>query len=127
MTLSADAILAADDIVTEAVDCPEWGGKVLVKAMTGAERDSFEQSIRRNGQLDVTNARAKLLVRVLVTESGTRIFGDRDAPDLGKKSSLVINRLYEAAARLSGMSEEEEAVAEGNSGTDETEDGAASS
>jgi hypothetical protein len=75
----------------------------------------------------VTNARAKLLVRVLVTESGTRIFGDRDAPDLGKKSSLVINRLYEAAARLSGMSEEEEAVAEGNSGTDETEDGAASS
>jgi hypothetical protein len=40
MTLSADAILAADDIVTEAVDCPEWGGKVLVKAMTGAERDS---------------------------------------------------------------------------------------
>jgi hypothetical protein len=127
MTLSADAILAADDIVTETVDCPEWGGKVRVKAMTGAERDAFEQSIRRNGEIDVTNARAKLLVRVLVNENGTRIFSERHAPELGKKSSLVLNRLYEVAARLSGMSDEDEAAMEGNSETAPTGDGAASS
>lgn len=127
MTLSADAILAADDIVTETVDCPEWGGKVHVKAMTGADRDAFEQSIRRNGEIDVTNARAKLLVRVLVNENGTRIFADRHAPDLGKKSSLVINRLYEVAARLSGMSDEEQEALEGNSEPTAPEDGAGSS
>lgn len=127
MTLSADAILAADDIVTEAVDCPEWGVKVWIKAMSGAERDAFEQSIRRRGELDLTNARAKLLVRVIVNENGTRIFADSQAPALGKKSSLVINRLYEVAARLSGMSDEEQEAMEGNSETAPMEGGVGSS
>ena len=127
MTLSADAILAADDIVTEAVDCPEWGVKVWIKGMSGAERDAFEQSIRRRGELDLTNARAKLLVRVIVNENGTRIFADSHAPALGKKSSLVINRLYEVAARLSGMSDEEQEAMEGNSEPTAPEDGAGSS
>lgn len=127
MTLSRDAILGASDIETETVDCPEWGDKVTVKSMTGAERDAFEQSIRRDGKLDLRNARAKLLVSVIVNENGTRIFADKDAPELGKKSAKVLNRLYEAAARLSGLDDESEAAAEGNSETDETEGGTDSS
>ena len=127
MTLSRDAILGASDIETATVDCPEWDLKVTVKGMTGAERDAFEQSIRKDGKLDLRNARAKLLVSVIVNENGTRIFADKDAPDLGKKSAKVLNRLYEAAARLSGLDDESEAETEGNSETDETEDGTDSS
>lgn len=126
MDLSADAILAADDAVIETVSIPEWGGDVHVKSMTGAERDGFEQSIRRNGTVDLTNARAKLLVRVIVTATGTRVFTDAQAPALGKKSAAVISRIYDVAARLSGLNDEEQEAMEGNSEA-ETEDGSASS
>src|SRR5215470_8579640 len=116
MTLSRDAILGASDIETESVPCPEWGGPVLIKGMTGAERDAFEAMIRKGGgEVDLRNARARLLVRVIVNESGTRIFTDADAADLGKKSARVINRLYDAAAKLSGLADEDIAELEGNS------------
>lgn len=121
--LSADAILGADDVVIESVPCPEWGGEVYVKSMTGAERDEFEKGLRRNGDLDLTNARARLLVRVIVNQGGTRKFSDVQAPALGKKNAAVISRIYDVAARLSGLSDDEQAETEGNSEMDETEGG----
>jgi hypothetical protein len=62
-------------------------------------------------------------VRCLVNENGTRIFADQDAAALGKKSSAVINRLWEVAADINGSSAEEQEEMEGNSETDETEGG----
>ena len=45
--LTKDQILGADDCETVEVETPEWGAGsgVLIKAMTGCERDSFELSI----------------------------------------------------------------------------------
>jgi hypothetical protein len=119
--LSAAAILAATDAVSEPVAVPEWGGEVIVKGMSGTERDAFEASIRPKGVLDLRNARAKLLVRVLVNEQGTRLFADSQAGDLGKRSAAVIERLYDVAARLSGMSEQAVEELEGNSDAEPTE------
>jgi hypothetical protein len=113
--LSAAAILSVDDAVSETVPVPEWGGDVIVKGMTGTERDAFEAGIRPKGVLDLRNARAKLLVKVLVNENGTRLFADVQAGELGKRSAIVIERIYDVAARLSGMTEEAEAEIEGNS------------
>lgn len=128
MALSRDAILAADDIKTEEVDVPEWGGSVFLKGMTGTERDNFEANNRRpDGQQNLTNYRARFLVRCVVNENGTRIFSDQDAAALGKKSSGAINRLWEMAGQLNGASDEAQEEMEGNSGTDETADGADSS
>lgn len=129
MDLSADAILAVDDSVTETVSVPEWKGEVFIKSMTGTERDEFEANLRRGGDLDLRNARAKLLVRVIVNSEGTRKFSDVQASALGKKNAAILNRLYEVAARLCGLGEEEQAAMEGNSEeqTEETADGAASS
>ena len=42
MGLTRDQILAVSDIQTEEVHVPEWGGTVLVRGLTGAERDEFE-------------------------------------------------------------------------------------
>lgn len=127
MTLSRDAILGAVDIQTKEVDVPEWGGTVFIKGMTGAERDAFEATNQRNGEQNLTNVRARFLVRCIVNEEGTRIFADQDAAGLGKKSSAAISRLWDAAAELNGTSDEEQAAMEGNSETTPTEDGAASS
>jgi hypothetical protein len=70
--------------------------------------------------------RAKLLVKCLVDEAGERLFTDQDAPALGAKNGAVIDRLYDVAARLSGLSEEEKAELEGNS-EPPTEDGGSTS
>lgn len=125
MPLSRQGILDAVDLVTKEVVVPEWGGEtVLIKGMTGAERDNFEASNRtKSGDQDLRNMRARFLVRVIVNENGTRIFAEQDAAALGKKSSGAIGRLWVVAAALSGMSGDEEEEAEGNSGAP-TEDGA---
>lgn len=124
MTLSADAILGAEDVQTRNVPVPEWGGEVTVRGLTGIERDAYEAGIQQirpkpDGTREVVfvrdNARAKLLVKCLVDEQGNRIFKDNDAPALGKKNGAVIDRLYDVAAELSGLSEQAQKDIEGNS------------
>ncbi|MER6534680.1 hypothetical protein ABT215_12895 [Streptomyces sp900105755] len=136
MALNRDAILGAVDVQTEKVDVPEWGGDVIVRGLTGDELDNFQGSIRQfrpsfDGKgmepvLVQDGMRAKLLVKCLVDEAGERLFTDQDAPALGAKNGSVIDRLYDVAARLSGLSEEEKEELEGNSAT-ATEDAASTS
>lgn len=111
MHLSRDEILKADDIKTEVVEVPEWGGTVLVRGLTGRERDSFEASImeRRGKQLvpNVANVRAKLACRCIIDENGRRVFSDQDADELGEKNASAMNRVYDVASRLSGMTDDD--------------------
>ncbi|MFJ6729987.1 phage tail assembly chaperone [Streptomyces sp. NPDC091281] len=124
MALSADAILGAEDTQIKTVDVPEWGGEVAVRGLTGMERDAYEASIQQirpkpDGTREVVfvrdNARAKLLVKCLVDPDGRRLFKDTDAPALGKKNGAVIDRLYDVATELSGMSDAAQDDIEGNS------------
>lgn len=113
-----DQILTADDLTTVDVKVPEWpdksnGGKPLVvrlRMLTGAERDAFEESfaITRNGERksNYSNFRARLLVRCIVDpDDGTLVFTDRDAAKLGKKSAAAINRLFDRAQRMNGITD----------------------
>lgn len=126
--LTPAQILGAVIDVSEKVTVPEWGGEVIVRGMTGTERDAFEALVRPKGVLDLRNYRARLLVRVLVNENGTRMFADVQAGDLGKQPAGVIDRLYDVAARLSGMADDDTEALEGNSEaeTTATADGSAS-
>lgn len=105
--LSKAAILAAEDLPTEVVEVPEWGGSVMVRGLSGRERDAFEADVQEIRGKDVRvnrqNFRAKLLARCLVDESGKRIFGPDEVEALGGKSAVAIDRVMEAALRLSGM------------------------
>ena len=109
--LTRDPILGAEDLGTEIVDVAEWGGSVTVRGMTGKERDAFEASIleRRGKRMvpNTANVRAKLVARCCLDENGTRLFTDADAEALGAKSGAAIDRVYEVAARLSGMTDED--------------------
>jgi hypothetical protein len=109
--LSKDDILKAEDLVTEDVEVPEWGGTVSVRGLTGRERDEFEASImeRRGKRMvpNVANVRGKLVARCVLDEDGNRLFLDSDAEALGGKSAGAVNKIYEVAARLSGMTDED--------------------
>ncbi|OYD65956.1 UNVERIFIED_ORG: hypothetical protein BDU10_8607 [Burkholderia sp. CF145] len=119
--LTKSDILAADDLKTETVDVPEWGGAVIVRMMTGTQRDAYEASLmKRDGdgkyRVDTVNMRTKLLVHTVVDEAGRSLFdGDADVLELAGKSSAAIERLFTVAQRLNGLAADSVENAEKNS------------
>ena len=109
--LSRDAILGADDQDYAEVDCPEWGGKVRLRSISGAERDAYEAScIVQKGNsrtVNMKNARAKLIVLMAVDEHGSRLFNEDDIRALAKKNARPIDRLFDACQKLAGITEED--------------------
>ncbi len=109
--LSKDDILNADDISIESVSVPEWGGHVLVKVLTGTERDAFEGAIYRakgDGQvISVDNIRARLSVLTIVGEDNNRLFSDSEMASLGRKSSVALDRVFTIAQKINALRAED--------------------
>jgi len=109
--LNRDNILNAVDMTTEMVEVPEWGGSVMVKGLTGAERDRFESSIvERAGKktkMNMSNIRARMVALAVVDENGKRLFRYADVEALGQKSAAALDRIFDVAMSLSGMRDEE--------------------
>lgn len=124
--LTREQILQAQDLPTEDVDVKEWGGTVRVRALTGMERDSFEQSIveqkGKGTRMNIRNIRAKLVALTVVDEEGNRVFSDTDVQALGKKSAAALDRVFEVAQRLSGLKPEDVDELAKNSESDQSED-----
>lgn len=104
----------------EAVEVPEWGGTVHVRAMTCKEKDAFEASRIRRGKdgkdvPNLANLRGRFAALVLCDEKGNRLFGDDDAGMLGDLESCGMERVLAVAQRLNGLTEESVKEAEGNS------------
>jgi len=93
------SIIGAKDTALQAVDVPEWNTTVHIKVMSGADRDEFEGEANKGGTVNHDNLRAKLLVKVLCDETGERLFQDQEYIELGKKSSVVLVRLFDIAAK----------------------------
>lgn len=119
MLLSRDDILGAQDRKTEDVQVPEWGGTVRVRSLSGAERDAYEAGIvqvRGDGsrKFTLSNARARLVSLSVCGEDGERVFTDADIAKLGEKSAAALERVFDVALHLSGLSEGDiEEMAEG--------------
>lgn len=102
-TLTRDAILGVQDLKTERVPVPEWGGDIYVRGMSGAERDAFEQSLMVGDKFTPDNVRARLAARCICDEKGERLFSDADIVVLGAKNAAALDRVYDVAQRLSGI------------------------
>ena len=104
-------LLGATTPPQETVHIPQLGGDVIVRGMTGVERDAFEMSLLegrgRNRQTNLKNLRAKLVAFCCVDEEGRRLFSDAEAEQLGLVRADVLNKRYTPASKLSGISEED--------------------
>lgn len=105
-TLTRAAILAAEPkLATETVEVPEWGGSVIVREMSGRDRDAYEVSLLaepgRSTAPNLANVRAKLIAFSCVDEEGERLFTDADVELLGEKSAAALQRVFDVAMRLS--------------------------
>lgn len=118
--LTRDLIAAAPDITTEIVEVPEWGGAVQVRALTGAQRDSWESSVvRMEGDKRIFNMadlRARFVQLCVVNADGDLLFGPSDIEWLTGKSARALDRIFRAGQRLSGMTEQDLQEMEANLG-----------
>lgn len=124
--LSADQIINADDRAHEDVAVPEWGGEVRVIGLSGTDRDAYEAAMvdakGKPATQRLQNFRSKLVAKCLVDETGARLFTDDKVKALGAKNGAVIDRLFDTARRLSGMSQD--AVDEGKDDSETAPNGA---
>jgi hypothetical protein len=109
--LSRADILKATATPREVVAVPALGGDVIVRGMTGVERDAFEASCfegkGKRRDFNMRNLRAKLVAYCVVDDAGHRLFTDEDVIALGQVRADVIDRLFGVAQRLSGMKDED--------------------
>lgn len=110
--LKRDEILSCDDLKTLEVSVPEWAGTVVVKAMTGQERDAFEASIvEMKGSTQsykFENIRAKLVAKTVIDpETKEPMFTVGDIEALGKKSAAALDRIFAVSQRLSKITEKD--------------------
>ena len=104
MALSKAKILAADDNKLETVPVPEWGGDVCIKVLTGTDRDAFEEAY---SDQKMKNFRSRFLVLTLCDEKGERLFTEKEVDELGKKSAVVLARLFDKAWSLNAFRNED--------------------
>jgi hypothetical protein len=107
MALTAEQILAADDLGLKKVNVSEWGGEVFIRVMSVGERDSYERKWigRKNDGID--NFRTEYLARVLCDEKGGLIFNRDQIEALAQKSGAVMGTLFDLAMKHNRMTEED--------------------
>ena len=107
--LTREDILQAEDILTEIVDAHEWGGDVIVQGITGKERGRFEAGVIHNPgkkqKINMIDMRAILCSLSIVNEDGKKLFTPADVKALNEKSAAPLNRIFEVAQRLSGLTD----------------------
>lgn len=105
MALTAEQILAADDLGLKEVKVKEWSGSVYIRVMSVSERDAYERMWIGKRDSGVENFRTEYLQRVLCDENGKLLFTKDQIEKLGAKSGAVMARLFDAAMRHNAMSE----------------------
>ena len=109
MALTRKQILDCDDEKIEEVPVPEWNGSVYVGRMSAQVRDDLEQDmlILRQNKKKSENIRARIVAATACDKSGKRLFSSADVKALGEKAAKPIDRLFDAAQRINGLSEVE--------------------
>jgi hypothetical protein len=117
--LTAQQILAASDLPPpRRVEVPEWGegAYVLVRTLTANQRDEWENWISKARHRDnIVGIRAKLCVLAICDEQGNRIFDDKQMAELGSKSVVPIDRIWDAARDANALSAKDVKELEKNS------------
>jgi len=107
-----DQVINASDSRTETVVVPEWGdAKIEVRAFTIAEQVKFYATVTTGRGSDTKIDRGRFAVQLVLQtaydpDTGSRLFEAADADMLSKKSAKAVGRVFDVAARLSGLSDD---------------------
>ena len=107
--LTKEQILAAPDLKVVDVDVPEWGGIVRVSQITAAARCTLTTLIRDKDGKVLPTAELNRMVTIglcalaIVDDQGNQLFTEKDIEALGKKSAPALDRVFNIADDLNGV------------------------
>ena len=118
-----EMILGITDLKSQDVFVEEWNATVRVREMTGTERGIFEASVSKvttqggstNVEFDAHQLRVRLCALCMVDDNGQRLFSDHEVEKLGAKSARALQTIFDVASKLSGISDDSEEEALGES------------
>lgn len=109
MSLREKLLAKSNELKIEPIEA--FGEKLFVRELTGSERDAFEASLSnivgKNVVPNLKNVRAKLIIKSLCTEDGSRVFEDTDLDSVGNLPAAELDKVFEVAQRLSGLKKED--------------------
>lgn len=118
--MNREEFLAFQDLVIEKVHIKEMSADLFVRSLNAGEKARWEyepinvNNNAKQGASTVTlakdrmvTARERLVELAVCNEDGSRYFKDGDASAIGRKNSNVVTTLFDAAARLSGITKED--------------------
>ncbi|WP_025917672.1 hypothetical protein [Herminiimonas sp. CN] len=109
MLLTKAQIIAADDLKTQDIEVPEWGGTVRVKAATPAIIKAVRASAKNKKGEDDDSFGYRLMAKSIVDENGNPVFALADIADLEAKSLAAVKRVMDAINELNAFSDQAEA------------------
>jgi len=115
--LTKKEINAIEDLRSETVDVPEWGGEVRIIQLTfAAAQGMFKKEV------EDFDPRLRLIAACLVDDAGAPIFSEEDLGELGSKNAEVVARLWRKCVEINGMTlKSDDAVSPKNAGADAEE------
>ena len=107
-----DKIKHANPENQKLVPVPEWDCNILIVGISALERTKWEESLvqgkGKKAKPKLDHARALLIVRAARDpETGDPLFQPDDHLWLSEKSSKPISRLYDVAAELAGITDDD--------------------
>ncbi|MDB4948896.1 MAG: 66, gp66 [Gemmatimonadetes bacterium] len=110
-------ILEAVDIRRETVEIPEWGTAVEVRGLTGTQRAKLMKTgFDAKGAADFEKLYPELIISsTFDPATGEAVFSEADRDALNGKSGAALERIAQAAMRLSGLTPDAAEQAEKNS------------
>lgn len=107
--LTKELLLAGTTVPEERVAVPQLSGMVIVRGLTAFQRDEFEASVLiqkgTTRRVKTQNLRAKLIALTAYGNDGHRLFSENDITKIGAVRADVVELLFDAAMRLSGMTD----------------------
>jgi hypothetical protein len=103
-----DQILAVQDIPTQIVEVPEWGVKIEVRGMTGAERTRImDKATADAGEMNLQMIYPEIVIATSFDPlTGEQVFVPEDRDILLSKSATALDRVAMVGMRLSGFTKE---------------------
>lgn len=105
--LSAEAILAVNDLVEEVVEVPEWAGAVRVRAFTKALQQQMREEARIGGEVQNDRLEILMLIYGMVEPQ----FTPEQCELLRRKHAGALDRVLDRILTISGLKAEAVEVA----------------
>lgn len=111
--LTADDVLGVRDIKEEEVLVDEWGGTMIVRALTSLAHEKLVQSCMegppKQRTFNMVGYQSRMVTLCCFNDHyplGDRIFSDAHAPLLAQKASGPVSRIAQVCQRLSGLDDD---------------------